>query len=97
MPDEKDKEKIIKRTKQLLKRARADGIHLDLAAYRFDDGWLYLVVTPTKKGERASEHAHRMTEIERTLRKEGYEQVLLVPAVPEHAGLIDVPKGKGAA
>jgi hypothetical protein len=33
-----------------------------------------------------------MTEIERTLFKEGYDQVLLVPAVPEHAGLTDVPE-----
>jgi hypothetical protein len=64
---------------------------LRLAATRFDDGWLYLVVEPVQKGERASQHAHLMTEIERTLQKEGYEQVLLVPAVPEHAGLTDVP------
>ena len=40
---------------------------------------------------------HLMTEIERTLRAEGYDQVLLVPAVPEHAGLINVPKDPPAA
>lgn len=95
MPAEKDQQTIIARVKQLLGEARTEGVHLDLAAFRFDDGWLYLVVTPTHKGERASQHAHLMTQIERKLRSEGYEQVLLVPAVPEHAGLIDVPKEKG--
>lgn len=97
MPAENDKPKIIARVKQLLAEAEAGGVHLNLAAHRFDDGWLYLVVTPTRTGERASQHAHRMTQIERTLRGEGYDQVLLVPAVPEHAGLIDVPKDEGLA
>ncbi len=98
MPAEKDKQTIIARVKQLLADARAEGIHLKLAADRFDDEWLYLVVTPAQKGERASQHAHLMTRIERKLRSEGYEQVLLVPTVPEHAGLIDVPiKEEGSA
>ncbi|MGF1633633.1 MAG: hypothetical protein ACFCVE_07260 [Phycisphaerae bacterium] len=92
MPTETDKQKIIERVKQLLDEAKEDGVHLDLAAQRFDDDWLYLVVTPTRQGERASQHAHQMTRIERTLRGEGYDQVLLVPAVPEHAGLIDIPE-----
>lgn len=95
MPAEKDTATIVARVKQLLGEARTQGVHLDLAASRFDDGWLYLVVTPTRNAERASEHAHLMTRIERQLRGEGYDQVLLVPAVPEHAGLIDVPKDKG--
>ena len=58
---------------------------------RFDDEWLYLVVEPTQPGQRASQQAHFMTEIERTLQKEGFDQVLLVPAIPEHAGLTNVP------
>ena len=95
MPAEKDNQAVVARAKQLLAEARGDGVHLDLAAHRYDDGWLYLIVTPTRKGERASQHAHRMTQIERTLRGEGYDQVLLVPALPEHTGLIDVPKGTG--
>jgi hypothetical protein len=90
MPNENDKQTIIARVKQLLAEAESQGVHLNLAAHRFDDGWLYLVVEPTQKGERASQHAHRMTQIERTLRGEGYNQVLLVPAVPEHAGLINM-------
>ena len=92
MPSEQDKSVIITRVKELLTAAKARGIHLRITGYRLDDGWLYLVVEPTQEGQRASQHAHFMTEIERTLQKEGHDQVLLVPAVPEHAGLIDVPE-----
>ena len=91
MPAEKDKNLLIDRVKQLLAEATPQGVHLELTGSRFDDDWLYLVVAPTRKDERASQHAHLMTEIERKLLKEGYDQVLLVPSVPEHAGLIDVP------
>jgi hypothetical protein len=96
MPDDNDKVIIIKRVQDLLSAAKPRGIHLQLTGYRLDDGWLYLVVEPTQKGERASQHAHLMTEIERTLQKEGFDQVLLVPAVPEHAGLTDVPPPSAA-
>lgn len=97
MPAEKDVPIIIARVQQLLTEAEKRGIHLQLGGQRFEDDWLYVVVTPMKTGDRASQHAHLMTEIERTLRAEGYDQVLLVPAVPEHAGLIDVPKRPPAA
>ena len=90
MPAEKDKPTIIARVREMLAAAEADGVHLQLAASRFDDDWLYLVVTPARPGERASQYAHAMTKIERALRAEGHAQVLLVPAVPEHSGLIDV-------
>ena len=91
MPSESDTQAIVARVRQLLADAGPTGVHLALSGFRFDDGWLYLTVVPTQPGERASQHAHRMTEVERTLRREGHEQVLLVPAVPEHAGLADVP------
>jgi len=91
MPSEQDKPAIIKRVQELLSIAKGRGIHLRFAGSYFDDGWLYLVVEPSGQGERASQHAHFMTEIERTLQKEGFDQVLIVPSVPEHAGLIDVP------
>lgn len=92
MPSEQDNPVIIQRVQELLAGAKAGGIHLRLSAHRFDDGWLYLVVEPTEQGGRASQHAHFMTEVERTLQNEGYDQVLLVPAVPEHAGLTEVPR-----
>ena len=82
---------VVARVKQLLADAGSGGVHLALSGHRFDDEWLYLVVSPTRQGERASQYAHLMTEVERTLRREGYDQVLLVPTVPEHAGLLDVP------
>ena len=91
MPAEKDKKVIVDRVQQLLSDAATQGVHLQLTGSRFDDDWLYLVVAPTQKDERASQHAHLMTRIEQKLLDEGYDQVLLVPAVPEHAGLIDVP------
>jgi hypothetical protein len=91
MPAEKDTQAITDRVQQLLSDAKAHDVHLRLTGSRFDDDWLYLVVTPTRAGERASTHAHLMTEIERKLQADGYEQVLIVPAVPEHAGIADAP------
>lgn len=85
MPAEKDTPMIIARVEALLQDAQTNEVHLELSGSRFDDGWLYLTVTPTQPGERASQHAHLMTNIERTLRKEGYKQVLLIPALPEYA------------
>lgn len=95
MPAEKDINSVTKRVQEMISGAKVRGVHLRLTGYRFDDGWLYLVVEPTQQGQRASQHAHFMTEIERTLQKEGFDQVLLVPAVPEHAGLTDVPPPAG--
>ncbi len=95
MPAEKDIQTIIGRVRHLLSEAQGQGVHLRLTGYRFDDDWLYIVVEPTQPGERASQHAHLMTRIERTLHDEGHDQVLLVPAVPEHAGLTEVPDGNG--
>ncbi len=95
MPNEIEISTVTKRVQEMIAAAKADGVHLRLTGYRFDDGWLYLVVEPTQQGQRASQHAHLMTQIERTLQKEGFDQVLLVPAVPEHAGLTDVPPPAG--
>ena len=95
MPIQQHKAAIIKRVQELLSNAKDQGIHLRLTGSRLDDEWLYMVVEPTKQGERASQHARFMTQIERTLQKEGFDQVLLVPAVPEHAGLTEVPPPAG--
>jgi hypothetical protein len=92
MPAEVDIPNIIARVRQLLLEAEAQNIHLRLTGQRFEDDWLYLVVEPTRQGERASQHAHFMTRVERTLHDQGYDQVLIVPAVPEHSGLTDVPQ-----
>ena len=92
MPAENEIQTIVARVKQLLVDGEAQGVHLRLTGFRYEDLWLYLVVEPTQAGERASQHAHFMTRIERTLHSEGYDQVLIVPAVPEHSGLMDVPQ-----
>lgn len=91
MPAEKDKQAVIDRIGQLLAGSYGHKPPLRLTGTHFDDDWLYVVVEPTGTGERASAYAHLMTKIERTLQQDGYDQVLLVPAVPEHAGLLDVP------
>ena len=90
MPAQADIPTVVARVHAMLREAESEGVHLRLAGHRFDDGWLYLVVEPTVAGERASQHAHLMTRIERSLLSEGHDQVLLVPEVPEHAGLLDV-------
>jgi hypothetical protein len=90
MPNEQDITVVTNRVQELISAAKARGINLRLTGYRLDDGWLYLVVEPTLPGGRASQHAHFMTEIERTLQSEGHDQIMLVPAVPEHAGLMDL-------
>ena len=91
MPAEKEQRAILDRIGQLLAGTDGHAAPLRLAGSRFDDDWLYVVVEPTGGGERASTYAHPMTKVERTLQQDGYDQVLLVPAVPEHAGLLDMP------
>ena len=91
MPKQSDVPEILKRVGQMISEAGRRGIHLRLAGSRFDDDWLYIVVEPTTGGQRASEYAHFMTQIERELQKNGFDQILIVPAVPEHTGLVDVP------
>jgi hypothetical protein len=48
-----------------------------------DDDWLYVVVVPKQAGVRASDHAELMSQIERRLRADGDERVLLVPALED--------------
>jgi len=64
-----------------IKRRIADaGKPLDVAGSHLDDTWLTVVVT-SRGAIRASEYAEFMSEIERELRKEGYDEVVLVPAL----------------
>ena len=64
-----------------IKRRIADKrIPLEITDHKVDDGWLTVVVSPTQAGVRASEYAEFMSEVERELRKSGYDEVVLVPA-----------------
>jgi len=74
---------IVKKIKQQLAQAEARGIHLKVSDSKLDDDWLYVVVVPTQAGVRASDHAQLMSEIERKLRADGDERVLLVPALDD--------------
>jgi len=60
-----------------------EGIHLKVVSQKLDDDWLYIVVVPSKPGVRASEYANFMSRIERELRAQGADNVLLVPALED--------------
>jgi hypothetical protein len=66
-----------------LKAAEADGIYLKVSSEKLDDDWLYIEVIPAKPGVRASDHAGLMAQIERNLRADGIDRVLLLPALEE--------------
>lgn len=53
------------------------------AAQQLDDAWLYIAVVPSKPCVRASEYANFMSRIERELRTQGEDNVLLVPALED--------------
>lgn len=83
MPTTTQTSDIVDRVKAMLSAAEAGGVHLKVSGYKLDDDWLYIVVEPAKAGIRASDHATLMSKIERELRKDGIDQVLLVPALDD--------------
>jgi hypothetical protein len=70
---------IVNKVKKRLADAQKEGIHLKVTGRKLDDGWLYIVVVPSKPGVRASEYANFMSKVERELRAAGDDNVLLVP------------------
>ncbi len=83
MAAQTDVARIIQIVERQLKDAEKRGVHLGVrnGETKLEDDWLYVCVTPQSQGDRASDHAELMSEIEKNLRDEGYENVLLVPAV----------------
>lgn len=65
--------------------ASVKPVHLAVneGEWQLDDEWLYVHVRPTRTGERASDYADAMMEVERDLRANGIENVLLVPVRSE--------------
>ena len=55
------------------------GVHLKITGEKLDNDRLYAVAEPSRAGVRASDHASFMSKIERELRVDGGENVLLVP------------------
>ena len=83
MPTMQQIEPIVNKVERLLAEAEARGIHLKVSSSKLDDEWLYIVVVPKQPGVRASDHAQLMSEIERRLRSEGDNRVLLVPELDD--------------
>jgi hypothetical protein len=74
---------IVDKVRQRLAEGERKNVHLKVEGEKLDDDWLYIVVVPSKPGVRASEYANFMSKIERELRQQGDDQVLLVPALED--------------
>lgn len=64
-------------------RERNIPLELEERDYKVEDEWLTLIVTPTQPGVRASDYCDLMEEIEREMREQGWDNVLILPAVPD--------------
>lgn len=83
MPTIEQTSAIVDKVRERLKDAEREGVFLQVNGDKLDDDWLYIVVTPTRNGVRASEYANFMARIERELRQQGEDKVLLVPALQD--------------
>ena len=83
MPVAQQVDEIIKKVEKRLLQEKDNGIHLKVSGQTLDDDWLCVVVVPAVPGVRASEYARLLSQIERELRLDGDEHVLLVPALQD--------------
>ena len=83
MPTDLEVPEIVAEVRRRLADEAGRGVALDVTDFKLDDDWLYVVVTPSRPGIRASDHANLMSKIERDLRQQGKGQVLLVPALAD--------------
>jgi len=83
MPTQADVPGIVAEVRQRLDDVAKQGIHLKVVSEKLEDDWLYVVVTPSRPGVRALDHADTMSKIERELRQEGKSHVLLVPTLED--------------
>ena len=83
MPTMDQTSAIVDKVRRRLADGETEGIHLKVTGDKLDDDWLYIVVVPSKPGVRASEYANFMSKIERELRADGHDNVLLVPALDD--------------
>lgn len=51
--------------------------------HRIEDDWLYITVAPSIANVRVSDYASIMAQIEKELREQGIDNVLLIPVVPD--------------
>ena len=83
MPTAAEVPGIVAEVARRLQAAAAQGVPLKVSGERLDGDWLYVVVTPTRPGVRASDHASTMSRIERELKQQGTDKVLLVPTIED--------------
>ena len=83
MPAIQDVDQIMKKVEARLAEEEANGIPLKVASRKLDDDWLYVEIVPKQPGVRASDYARLMAQIERELRAQGDDQVLLLPAMED--------------
>jgi hypothetical protein len=83
MPATERTSAIVDKVRQRLVEGEREGIHLRIDGEKLDDDWLYIVVVPSRPGVRASEYANFMARVERELRTQGDDKVLLVPALQD--------------
>jgi hypothetical protein len=83
MPTIEQTSAIVDKVRRRLIDGEREGVYLKVTGEKLDDDWLYIVVVPSKPGVRASEYANFMSKIERELRTQGNDNVLLVPALDD--------------
>ncbi len=83
MPTTEQTSAIVDRVRQRLAEGEREGLYLKVDGDKLDDEWLYIVVVPSKPSVRASEYANFMSNVERELRADGHDNVLLVPALED--------------
>jgi len=72
-------DKINERLTQLGQQ-RNVKLHVENEGTKFEDDWLYVCVETDTENVRVSDFAEVLSEIERELRQNGVDNVLLVPA-----------------
>jgi len=83
MPTHAEVPEILVEVRKRLEDVAAKGAHLQVTGEKLEDDWLYVVVAPSQPGTRALDHAVYMSQIERQLRQQGKEHVLLVPVLED--------------
>ena len=83
MITENDIPRVVQDIRERLSRKSQERnlpIRLEEENYQLEDNWLYLAVTPTQGGIHPFLYAEMLGEIETELRRDGIDNVLLVPS-----------------
>lgn len=72
---------VIAEVNRQIDDARKEGIFLRVVDHHLDEDWLIVTVDVDGEGFRASDHARIMVSIEKRLREQGMDNLLILPAV----------------